>query len=84
MTSYPRSWRKKRSRYLDAHPHCVRCGDDATVVDHEPPRQQLIEAGVADPDDDAWLQSLCTPCHNRKTATTDGGFGRERTGLHQR
>jgi 5-methylcytosine-specific restriction protein A len=30
-----------------------------------------------DSDNDAWdnLRSRCHPCHSRKTATHDGGFG---------
>ena len=42
----------------------------ATVVDHVIPR----ESGGIDALDN--LQALCKSCHDRKTAKTDGGFGR--------
>jgi 5-methylcytosine-specific restriction endonuclease McrA len=38
-------------------------------------RRDLVEAGVVDPDADQWLQARCTPCHSKRTATVDGGFG---------
>jgi 5-methylcytosine-specific restriction protein A len=43
----------------------------ATVVDHIKPHQ-------GDPElfwDSENLQALCAPCHSRKTASEDGGFG---------
>jgi len=68
-------WRRTRARQLALHPLCP-CGQPATVADHRVPRKQLIERGVTNPDDPRWLQSLCAPCHGRKTATFDGGLGR--------
>ncbi|MFX1761475.1 MULTISPECIES: HNH endonuclease [Burkholderiaceae] len=63
------AWQQCRAAYLRAHPlcaHCARRGQTVTarVVDHVVP----IKDGGARFD---WinLQSLCTPCHNRKTAT---------------
>lgn len=40
----------------------------ATVVDHIKP---LARGGTHDKGN---LQALCVTCHNRKTATLDGGF----------
>jgi 5-methylcytosine-specific restriction enzyme A len=72
--STPR-WRRVRARMLRLNPRCT-CGRRSRVVDHVIPREQLVARGVEDPDDEAWLQALCKPCHDRKTATIDGGFGR--------
>lgn len=63
--------------YLAQHPLCVRCEqrgriESATVVDHKVPHR-------GDPalmwDEQNW-QALCKPCHDHKTVTEDGGFGR--------
>lgn len=63
------AWQQCRAAYLRAHPVCVACQARgrtvaAVVVDHVVP----IKDGGARLD---WanLQSLCTSCHNRKTAT---------------
>lgn len=44
----------------------------ATVVDHKMPHKGNMALFW---DHDNW-QSLCKPCHDYKTATQDGGFGR--------
>jgi len=74
---YDRKWRKARAWYLKQNPWCVRCLANhlrtvATVVDHIIPHRgdkYLF-----------WLitnwQALCKRCHDIKTATEDGGFGR--------
>ena len=66
------TWRKIRAHQLAIEPLCRICGGEgitkvANTVDHI--------------DGDSWnnknnFQSLCEPCHNRKTALEDGGFGR--------
>lgn len=74
---YGSRWQKASKGYLDSHPLCAECERHgrttaATVVDHVIPHkgdQSLFW------DSDNW-QPLCGTCHNRKTATTDGGFGR--------
>jgi 5-methylcytosine-specific restriction endonuclease McrA len=74
---YGPEWRKARAEYLRHNKHCVKCGVLATVVDHIRPHrgdQRLFW------DRNNW-QALCTRCHNRKTATQDGGFGRLATGV---
>ena len=70
-------WRRLRHQLLPPGATCQTpdCDRRATVLDHEPPRRQLIAAGIPDPDHPAFLHPLCAPCHNRKTATEDGGFG---------
>jgi 5-methylcytosine-specific restriction protein A len=49
----------------------------ATVVDHIIPHQGDMTLFW---DADSNWQSLCKTCHDRKTATEDGGFGRARSG----
>jgi 5-methylcytosine-specific restriction protein A len=70
-----RRWDKLRIAYLATHPLCeCGCGRVATVVDHKLPHHG----------DDAllyaWdnLQAMTKPCHDRKTAAVDGGFGNPR------
>ena len=66
---YGRRWQEARVRHLKANPLCVACLDQgnivaATEVDHITPHrgdQSLFW-------DEANWQSLCKPCHSRKTA----------------
>lgn len=74
---YTSRWDRYRRRYLWQHPLCVRCAAEdvveaATVVDHIRPHRGDQEL-FWDPNNH---QALCKPCHDRKTATEDGGFGR--------
>jgi 5-methylcytosine-specific restriction protein A len=70
-------WQVARVAHIREHPLCVRCQAKgvttaANVVDHIEPHkgdQTLFW------NRDNWM-SLCKPCHDRKTATEDGGFGR--------
>lgn len=74
---YSSAWQRARLGFLASHPLCVRCEaqgivEAATVVDHKVPHRgdkQLFW------DRTNW-QPLCKPCHDVKTATEDGGFGR--------
>jgi 5-methylcytosine-specific restriction protein A len=78
---YGRRWRKVSAAYLRAHPlcECRECKEagrpvPATVVDHIVPHrgdQDLFW------DETNW-QAMAKPCHDRKTAAEDGGFGRRR------
>lgn len=69
---YDSRWQKARTSYLQSHPLCVECMKQgrytkATVVDHIKPHkgdQKLFW------DHDNW-QSLCKPCHDRKTMSED-------------
>lgn len=71
---YNWAWRKYRTGFLRSHPLCAACMRDhritaATVVDHVVPHkgdQALFWAP-------ANHQSLCKPCHDRKTRTEDMG-----------
>jgi len=72
---YNYKWRKARTTFLQSHPlcaHCMRDGltEEATVVDHiEPHRGDMTLFWNT-----ANWQPLCKRCHDRKTATEDGGF----------
>jgi 5-methylcytosine-specific restriction protein A len=73
---YGSRWRRAAKLFLLAHPLCAECLSHgqtipAKVVDHVRPHkgdQALFW------DEGNW-QPLCKPCHDRKTATEDGGFG---------
>lgn len=72
---YTSKWRKARLGYLKSHPLCKHCEDRgiveaATVVDHIVPHRGDKALFW---DRSNW-QPLCKPCHDRKTATEDGGF----------
>lgn len=71
-----KEWARVRRAVLDVQPLCVEClangrYEKAVVVDHIQPhkgdRQLFFDVSN--------LQSLCKSCHDRKTATEDGGFG---------
>lgn len=68
---YDAKWRAYRQDYLRVNKQCRTCGDKATVVDHIIPHKG--NKGLF------WTrfnhQPLCKTCHDRKTATQDGGFG---------
>ena len=76
---YGRRWRVSRIVFLRKNPLCVTCLKDgriepATVVDHIEPHKGDMAVFW---DWKNW-QALCKPCHDRKTAKEDGGFGRSR------
>jgi 5-methylcytosine-specific restriction protein A len=78
---YGGAWRAARAAYLRAHPlcecdECARQGRllPSVVVDHIRPHRG--DMGLFW-DRDNW-QALSKPCHDRKTATHDGGFGNAR------
>jgi 5-methylcytosine-specific restriction enzyme A len=66
---YDRTWELLRAKHLRDYPDCMNCGDVATEVDHRIPFRRAdgsIDDGLRlEPTN---LQSLCTPCHRRKTA----------------
>lgn len=73
IRGYDRKWRKYRKLFLMQHALCVECErqgrlTEATIVDH------IVDHNgdhtlFWDPDNH---QSLCKPCHDRKTAATVG------------
>ena len=68
-------WRKLRRVFLQEHPLCVQCQElgtltPASVVDHITPHKG-DEALFFD---EANLQPLCKPCHDRKTVE-EGRWG---------
>ena len=75
---YDRRWRAYRLTFLAAHPLCVECAAQsdplltpATIVDHIVPHAGNMDLFW----DERNHQALCKPCHDRKTASEDGGFG---------
>lgn len=73
---YGYGWQKSRIEYLKENPLCVTCHQNgrivsATVVDHVIPHKGNMQLFW----DHANWQALCKPCHSRKTAAQDGGFG---------
>lgn len=64
---YTSKWRRVSKAYLRAHPLCAKCGRPATVVDHIRPHRG---DKVLFWDKSNW-QSLCKPCHDRKTGEED-------------
>lgn len=70
---YDWEWTKKSKAYRRDHPTCETpfCGRPSACTDH------------VDGDRTNWettnLQALCWPCHSRKTARHDGGFGNTKT-----
>jgi len=73
---YSVAWQRARVGFLTKHPLCKRCEDQtppaltpATVVDHVVPHKGDKALFW---DSTNW-QPLCKPCHDRKTATEDGG-----------
>lgn len=80
---YGYKWRKESKAYLDAHPLCeceeCKAGElrvtPAEVVDHITPHKGDHRLFWA-----RWnWQAMSRACHNRKTASEDGGFGRPLT-----
>lgn len=78
---YGARWQKMSKGYLRSHPLCM-CPDcqggeiritAAVVVDHIVPHRGDMKLFW---DSTNW-QSMAKTCHDRKTATEDGGFGRE-------
>lgn len=74
---YGFKWQRAREGFLQHHPLCVRCEklglvEAATVVDHIVPHKGDMTLFWQRTN---W-QALCKPCHDVKTATEDGGFGR--------
>lgn len=75
---YTGAWQRARAGWLRKHPLCKLHQDKgevvaASVVDHIIPHKG---DDVLFWDSATNWQSLCKPCHDRKTATEDGGFGR--------
>lgn len=69
---YTSKWQKMSKQYLRKHPLCVKCMANgkyvpATVVDHIKPHRGDKELMW---NQNNW-QSLCKPCHDKKTLTED-------------
>lgn len=72
---YDHAWRAYSRRRLAEFPWCVTCLQrrnqlvQATITDHIVPHKGSTKLFL----DQANHQSLCKTCHDRKTATEDGG-----------
>ena len=69
---YNSKWRRLSKQYLRKHPMCVRCMQQgryvpATVVDHIIPHR----GDSALMWDESNWQTLCKPCHDKKTGNED-------------
>lgn len=68
-------WLRLRTLVLARDPVCKMCQRNAsTVADHIVPHKGVWELFC----DMLNLQGLCGPCHDKKTAREDGGFGNAR------
>jgi 5-methylcytosine-specific restriction enzyme A len=77
---YGSRWRLLREWVLAREPLCRAClaqgrAEPATDVDH------IVARSRGGSDGPSNLQALCASCHARKTASEDGGFGRDRCGV---
>lgn len=85
---YGRRWQQASKAYLRAHPLCMcpDCDDGrkrvtpAVLVDHRIPHRGDMALFW---DSSNW-QSMSEACHNKKTATEDGGFGNATPGGGQK
>ena len=58
---YDVKWRRIRAMFLRKYPSCVRCGAEATDVDH------IISLAKGGTNEWVNLQSYCHSCHSIKT-----------------
>lgn len=65
------AWQKARNFYIKEHPYCEQCKREkgiiviSSVVHHTTERSALLAAGES-PLDSAYLESICSPCHQRE------------------
>lgn len=84
---YTYRWQQYRRSWLDKHPFCGERKDGTRSAQHSictaegrATRPNVVDHIVPHREDQVLFwdtlnhQSLCEPCHNRKTATEDGGF----------
>ncbi len=64
-------WRGRRKRQLAEFPTCAQCGAPASIADH------IYNVGAGG-DFDGPLQSLCKPCHAKKTAAEGGRAAKQK------
>jgi 5-methylcytosine-specific restriction protein A len=66
-----RAWRERSKRQLAAEPLCRSCGRPASVADH------VVALGLGG-SPDGELQSLCKPCHTKKSASEGGKAAKQK------
>lgn len=64
-----RHFRRLRRAWLMRNPLCVNCGDAGTILDHIRPHEGNLDLFWSQ----ANWQTLCKPCHDRKTREEIGG-----------
>lgn len=70
-----REWRRIRAVVLREEPFCAcGCGRTSNTVDHVKNRRAYPELALERTNLRGWYDA----CHNRKTASQDGGFGNRR------
>jgi 5-methylcytosine-specific restriction protein A len=69
-------WRNARLRYLMEHPLCVECERIGRLISGNTINHIIPHKGNYDLfwNESNW-ETLCKRCHDRRTATYDGGFG---------
>jgi 5-methylcytosine-specific restriction protein A len=70
---YTYKWQQYSKRFLQQFPICAQCGAPATVTDHIIPHKGDMDLFW----DRFNHQPLCKRCHDYKTATEDGRFGKK-------
>lgn len=68
---YDSKWREARAGFLAKHPHCVRCGAPATIVNHRIPHKGDMKAFW---DRSNW-EPMCKPCHDGPTQSQERRAG---------
>lgn len=64
LRGYDKSWERLRNWFISRNPLCAHCGRLGTEVDHIQPISVAPERRLSADN----LQTLCHPCHMRKTA----------------
>jgi 5-methylcytosine-specific restriction endonuclease McrA len=64
-------WRERSKQQLAEYPYCAQCGAPAAIADH-------IHNMAAGGDPKGPLQSLCRPCHSRKTSAEGGRAAKQK------
>ena len=71
---YGTQWQKIRDRYLKLHPLCVDCKTQGIIKPAKEVHHRIeLRKGGTNEDDN--LQSLCKPCHSKRTRMRKDAIG---------